>query len=188
MTLSREKLRSQPCQQAAAIAFSPRDEVSGMAHEEREQVKLLGGEAQRTTASRRLSHHEVHLQIRGRESGRVHHGAPTQEDAHTREEFREREGLHDIVISDHVESCHAIADAVPRGERVTTGTRQPRASGGPKRAVASASRPGNRRSRRPDDRRAPTSRDAAAVPSAQGRPRLLGFESPARASATLCSS
>src|SRR5216684_1208394 len=81
-----------------------------------EDLELLYRQLECLSRPDHLARHEIHLEVVLPELQNLVRPAATQERADPREELRQSERLHEIVIGPAVQPTHAIVDRVLRGE------------------------------------------------------------------------
>src|SRR5215813_3620939 len=81
-----------------------------------EDFELLHRQLECLSRPAYLARDEIHLEVVLPELQDLVRATAAQERADAREEFRERERLHEIIIGPAVEPTHAIVDGVLRGE------------------------------------------------------------------------
>ena len=87
----------------------------------REHAKFLGREHNQLAATRDTPRTHIHLQVGCvKQHGLLRNAAPQQR-THAGEQFRECEGLHEVIICAEVEPLHAITHAIACGKHQHTG-------------------------------------------------------------------
>src|SRR5262245_57921135 len=84
-----------------------------MAKQVLENLELLHGQLDRLPGADHLARHEIHFEILVLQFEYLIGPPAAEECADACEELRDRERLHQVVVSSTIEPAHAIADGVP---------------------------------------------------------------------------
>ena len=93
-----------------------RDEVALVPQQVLEQLELTTGELERSSAPNDAPRHEVHLEIRDLQPNDIRRTAATEQRANAREQLRQRERLHQVIVRTQVQPRHSVVDSIARRE------------------------------------------------------------------------
>jgi hypothetical protein len=77
-----------------------------------QDLKLLRRQLERLSRSYHLARHEIHFQVLVLKLEHLIRSPSAEERADAREQLRDRERLHEVIVGSTVEPTHAIVDRV----------------------------------------------------------------------------